>query len=64
MIGNDIIDLKLAKKQSNYRRAGFLDKQFSSSEQVTNSINIKYFSFDLEIMEHERSCIQIIYSTK
>ena len=34
MIGNDIIDLKLAKKESNYRRAGFLDKQFSSSEQA------------------------------
>ena len=29
MIGNDIIDLKLAKKESNYRRAGFLEKQFS-----------------------------------
>ena len=34
MIGNDIIDLKLARKESNYRRAGFLEKQFSSSEQA------------------------------
>jgi len=34
MIGNDIIDLKLAKKENNYRRAGFLEKQFSSSEQA------------------------------
>ena len=34
MIGNDIIDLKLAKKENNYRRAGFLEKQFSSNEQA------------------------------
>ena len=34
MIGNDIIDLKLAKKESNYWRAGFLEKQFSSNEQA------------------------------
>ena len=34
MIGNDIIDLKLAKKESNYLRAGFLEKQFSSNEQA------------------------------
>ena len=34
MIGNDIIDLKLANKESNYCRAGFLEKQFSSNEQT------------------------------
>ena len=34
MIGNDIIDLKLAKKESNYWQAGFLEKQFSSNEQT------------------------------
>ena len=34
MIGNDIIDLKLAKKESNYWRPGFLEKQFSSNEQT------------------------------
>ena len=34
MIGNDIIDLKLARKQTNYWRAGFLEKQFSSNERV------------------------------
>ena len=32
MIGNDIVDLKLAKKQSNWQRKGFLEKQFSASE--------------------------------
>ena len=34
MIGNDIIDLKLAKKESNYWRVGFLEKQFSLNEQA------------------------------
>lgn len=33
MIGNDIIDLDLAQKESNWRRKGFLEKQFSKQEQ-------------------------------
>ena len=33
MIGNDVIDLALAKKESDWRRPGFLDKIFTSSEQ-------------------------------
>lgn len=33
MIGNDIIDLQLAAKQSNWKRKGFLDKLFSRQEQ-------------------------------
>ena len=33
MIGNDIIDLALAKKQSNWQRRGFLDKIFTAKEQ-------------------------------
>ena len=33
MIGNDIIDLSLAKTQSNWQRKGFLEKQFSANEQ-------------------------------
>lgn len=33
MIGNDIIDLSLAKVQSNWRRKGYLDKVFTSKEQ-------------------------------
>mgnify|MGYP001295560490 CR=1 FL=1 len=32
MIGNDIIDLSLAKKQSNLDRKGFLEKLFSDNE--------------------------------
>ena len=34
MIGNDIVDLSLAKQQSNWRRRGFLEKVFSRKEQV------------------------------
>ena len=34
MIGNDIVDLKLAKKQSDWRRKGFLEKVFSLNEQA------------------------------
>jgi len=32
LIGNDIIDLSLAKKQSNWQRPGFLAKQFTDDE--------------------------------
>ncbi|MDG2437555.1 4'-phosphopantetheinyl transferase superfamily protein [Polaribacter sp. Hel1_33_78] len=35
MIGNDIVDLKLAKNQSNWQRKGFLEKQFTEEEQKT-----------------------------
>ncbi|MDC0177373.1 4'-phosphopantetheinyl transferase superfamily protein [Polaribacter sp.] len=40
-IGNDIIDLKLAKTQSNWQRKGFLEKQFTEKEQkhIINSLN-------------------------
>lgn len=33
MIGNDIIDLALARKESNWKRVGFLNKIFTSKEQ-------------------------------
>ena len=33
MIGNDVIDLSLAKIESDWQRRGFLEKQFSSHEQ-------------------------------
>ncbi len=35
MIGNDIVDLNLAKKESNWQRKGFLEKQFTLNEQRT-----------------------------
>lgn len=33
MIGNDVVDLKAAAKESNWRRKGFLDKVFTAREQ-------------------------------
>lgn len=33
MIGNDVVDLELAKKESNWKRKGFLDKLFTKAEQ-------------------------------
>jgi len=33
LIGNDIIDLSLAKTASNWQRKGFLEKQFTANEQ-------------------------------
>ena len=40
-IGNDIIDLNLAKTQSNWQRKGFLEKQFTDFEikEILNSEN-------------------------
>jgi phosphopantetheinyl transferase (holo-ACP synthase) len=34
MIGNDIVDLALARKESNWKRKGFLDKIFTRNEQL------------------------------
>lgn len=34
MIGNDIVDLALARKESNWKRVGFLDKIFTKNEQL------------------------------
>lgn len=34
MIGNDVIDLALARKESNWKRKGFLNKIFTSNEQL------------------------------
>ncbi len=33
MIGNDIVDLRFAREQSNWRRSGWLQKLFSDAEQ-------------------------------
>ncbi|MCF6297609.1 MAG: 4'-phosphopantetheinyl transferase superfamily protein [Flavobacteriaceae bacterium] len=45
MVGNDIVDLKQAEIESNWRRKGFLDKMFTKNEQsfilnVDNSFEI------------------------
>ncbi len=41
MIGNDIVDLALARKESNWKRKGFLDKIFTENEKllILNSDN-------------------------
>jgi phosphopantetheinyl transferase (holo-ACP synthase) len=49
MIGNDIIDLDLALKESNWKRNRFLDKIFSSNEQqlIQNSENKDHMVWNL-----------------
>ncbi|MFM9825399.1 4'-phosphopantetheinyl transferase superfamily protein [Flavobacterium sp.] len=49
MIGNDIIDLALARKESNWQRKGFLDKIFTKNEQlmILNSINPEVMVWNL-----------------
>lgn len=41
MIGNDIVDLNLAKTESNWQRKGFLEKQFTDLEinEILKSVN-------------------------
>lgn len=41
MIGNDVVDLALARKESNWKRKGYLDKIFTKKEQllILNSEN-------------------------
>ncbi|MCG9793291.1 4'-phosphopantetheinyl transferase family protein [Flavobacterium algicola] len=41
MIGNDVVDLVLARKESNWKRKGYLDKLFTASEQdlIQNATN-------------------------
>lgn len=41
MIGNDIVDLALAEKESNWKRKGFIDKIFTIQEQslIKSSVN-------------------------
>lgn len=34
MIGNDVVDLATAKRESNWKRKGFLSKQFTTYEQI------------------------------
>jgi phosphopantetheinyl transferase (holo-ACP synthase) len=49
MIGNDIIDLDLARKESNWKRKGFLEKIFSLEEQklIHNACDPELMVWDL-----------------
>ena len=43
MIGNDVVDLILARKESNWKRKGFLNKLFTTTEQelISNATNLE-----------------------
>ena len=49
MIGNDIVDLALARKESNWKRNGFLDKIFTENEQqlILNDANPEIMVWNL-----------------
>lgn len=49
MIGNDVIDLALARTESNWRRTGFLEKIFTDKEQllINNSTNPELLIWNL-----------------
>jgi phosphopantetheinyl transferase (holo-ACP synthase) len=49
VIGNDIVDLALAQKESNWKRKGFLNKIFSNQEQflILNNPNPEVMVWDL-----------------
>jgi phosphopantetheinyl transferase (holo-ACP synthase) len=49
MIGNDIVDLALAEKESNWKRKGFIDKIFTIQEQslIKSSVNQENIIWDL-----------------
>jgi phosphopantetheinyl transferase (holo-ACP synthase) len=49
MIGNDIVDLALAQKESNWKRKGFLDKIFTKNEQlqISNAENPEVMVWNL-----------------
>jgi phosphopantetheinyl transferase (holo-ACP synthase) len=49
MIGNDIVDLALARKESNWKRNGFLDKIFTKKEQllISNAENTEVMVWNL-----------------
>jgi phosphopantetheinyl transferase (holo-ACP synthase) len=66
MIGNDVVDLQLAKTQSNWQRKGFLEKQFTLEEQqaILNSKNpflqvwlfwsMKEAAYKCYVQEHQK----------
>ena len=49
MIGNDIVDLALARKESNWKRNRFLDKIFTKNEQqiILNDVNPEIMVWNL-----------------
>ena len=61
MLGNDIIDIKEAKRTSNWQRKGFLDKVFSSHEQkeIQESLDPFYLVWRLWSMKESAYKVSI-----
>ena len=61
MLGNDIIDIKEAKRTSNWQRKGFLDKVFSSYEQkeIQESLDPFYLVWRLWSMKESAYKVSI-----
>lgn len=59
MIGNDIVDLALAKKESNWQRNRFLDKIFTQKEQllILNDVNPEIMVWNL--WSRKEACYKI-----
>jgi phosphopantetheinyl transferase (holo-ACP synthase) len=58
VIGNDIVDLALARKESNWKRPGYLNKIFTTKEQLLiSSEKIRYHG--MEFMESEEAAYKI-----
>jgi phosphopantetheinyl transferase (holo-ACP synthase) len=53
VIGNDIVDLALARKESNWKRPGYLNKIFTTKEQLLFHL-LKTEYHGMEFMESER----------
>jgi phosphopantetheinyl transferase (holo-ACP synthase) len=49
MIGNDVVDLALARQESNWKRKGFLEKIFTEKEQllIKNAMNSEVMVWNL-----------------
>ena len=66
MIGNDVVDLNLAKTESNWQRKGFLEKQFTEFEinEILSSANpflkvwlfwsMKEAAYKCYVQEHQK----------
>lgn len=67
MIGNDIIDLQLAKTQSNWQRKGFLEKQFTNVERkiILNAENpFKYVWLFWSMKEAAYKCFVQLFEKR
>lgn len=64
MIGNDIVDLSLAKTESNWERKGFLEKQFTTTEQILIHNSKNPFEMVWRIWSMKESAYKIVVQQK